>query len=128
MSVAIALNVFAAMGPVSRNGNAPSDRQRRYAALARNTAVVAVPLVLAGVAAAGVRRRSAGRGTSAPAAAGLSAVAARATGKIAPTRAKRHRPKNVVRYYGLSMLISALERDATRKAIITTLKWMQKRS
>jgi len=41
---------------------------------------------------------------------------------------KRHKPKNLARYYGIGVLISALERDSTRKALLTGLKWMQRRA
>ena len=129
MSVAIAWGAFAAVGPESRNGSGSSSHQRSFTDVARSVAIAAVPIVLAGAVAAGARRRSTEHGTStAGPAAGLSAIAAQAAGKVAPARAKRYRPKNFVRYYGLSVLISALERESTRKAIITTLKWVQKRS
>jgi hypothetical protein len=40
---------------------------------------------------------------------------------------KRHKPKNRMRYYGLGLVINALERDSTRKAMIAGLKLAQKR-
>jgi hypothetical protein len=41
---------------------------------------------------------------------------------------KRHKPNNRMRYYGLALLINALERDRTRKAVIAGLKLAQKRA
>jgi hypothetical protein len=41
---------------------------------------------------------------------------------------KRPKPKNLVRYYGIGVLISALERDSSRKVLLTGLKWMQRRA
>jgi hypothetical protein len=40
---------------------------------------------------------------------------------------RRHKPKNRMRYYGLGLVINALERDSTRKAMIAGLKLAQKR-
>ena len=41
---------------------------------------------------------------------------------------ERRRPRNVMRYYGMGMLIGALERDATRKLIIAGLKYARQRA
>jgi len=41
---------------------------------------------------------------------------------------KRHKPNNRMRYYGLALLINALERDRTRKAVIAGLRLAQRRA
>ncbi|MDB5074743.1 MAG: hypothetical protein JWO42_922 [Chloroflexi bacterium] len=46
----------------------------------------------------------------------------------AKPQGKRHKPNNRMRYYGLTLLINALERDRTRKAVIAGLKLAQKRA
>jgi hypothetical protein len=128
MSVTGVLGAFAAIGPESENGSADAGHRRSYAAVARNAAMVGAPIALAAVAVATARRKSAEQATNAPVVAGVGALAARATGKAAASKARRYRPKNIVRYYGLGVVISTLERDSTRKALIATLKWIQKRS
>lgn len=128
MSVAIVASMLGAVGPESRNGSTPSDEGPSYGALARNVAVVALPVLLAGAAAVAARRRQAGQTQGEQGGARPLAFATRKAGNLAPAKAKRYRPKNLVRYYGLGVVISTLERDSTRKAIIATLKWMQKRS
>ena len=55
-------------------------------------------------------------------------VATSAKDVAAGVARKRHKPKNLARYYGIGVLISALERDSTRKALLTGLKWMQRRA
>jgi hypothetical protein len=80
----------------------------------KSALIVAIPVALA--AAAVLQRRRAG----------VSAVAkVNPIGKIA---AKRHKPKSRMRYYGLGLLINALERDGTRKAVIAGLKLAQRRA
>jgi len=79
--------------------------------------IVLAPLLLAATAAALAMRRNA-QGTAAD-------RMSTATGR---PKHRRHRPNNMLRYYGLGMLISALERDSTRKAVILGLKWAQKRA
>ena len=55
-------------------------------------------------------------------------VATTAKGAAAGVARKRHKPKNVARYYGIGLLIGALERDSSRKVLLTGLKWMQRRA
>lgn len=42
--------------------------------------------------------------------------------------ASRRKPKNLLRYYGITILINALERESTRKAVLATLKWARQRA
>jgi hypothetical protein len=42
--------------------------------------------------------------------------------------AERRRPRNAMRYYGIGVLIGALERDVTRKVIIAALKYARQRA
>jgi hypothetical protein len=50
--------------------------------------------------------------------------ASRAGKSMAP----KHKPKNMLRYYGITMLINALEREATRKMVLAALKWARQRA
>jgi hypothetical protein len=43
-------------------------------------------------------------------------------------RGNKHRPRNLMRYYGMGVLINALERDATRKLIVAALKYARQRA
>lgn len=43
-------------------------------------------------------------------------------------RGERRRPRNLMRYYGMGVLISALERDTTRKVIVAGLKYARQRA
>jgi hypothetical protein len=79
--------------------------------------MVIAPIALAGTAVYLVQQR---RTESAP--------ARSAGGSAAKARPKRRRPRSLLRYYGLGLVISALERESTRKAVIAGLKLAQKRA
>jgi hypothetical protein len=50
-------------------------------------------------------------------------------GKIGEqVKARRSKPRKMLRYYGISLLIGALERDITRKAVIAGLKLARARA
>ncbi len=80
----------------------------------KSALLVAIPVAL--VAAAVVQRRRNG---------GDAVAKLKVAGKAT---AKRHKPKSRMRYYGLGLLINALERDSTRKAVIAGLKLAQRRA
>jgi hypothetical protein len=42
--------------------------------------------------------------------------------RTATTGRPRHRPRSIVRYYTLGLLISLLERESTRKALLSALR------
>ena len=56
------------------------------------------------------------------------AAARTSAGYAGRAKAKRRRPRSLLRYYGLGLVISALERESTRKAVIAGLKLAQKRA
>lgn len=77
----------------------------------------AVPLVILAVA-GGLRLQRRQPGTAVEK---ISHAAGKAT-------SGHHKPKNRARYYAIGLLIAALERDRTRKAVILGLKYAQKRA
>jgi hypothetical protein len=90
----------------------------------KSALIVAIPVVLA-AAALLQRRRNGGTTVAKLHPGGKIAAKLNAGGKVA---AKRHKPKSKMRYYGLGLLINALERDGTRKAVIAGLKLAQRRA
>lgn len=72
--------------------------------------------------------RARGSGVKAQAQAKGSDVMAQVKGTVGKVRPGRRKPRNLVRYYGIGLLITLIERDVTRKIVLTTLKWMQKRA
>lgn len=118
MNLAEGLQRLRGSGPASSNGASdPAAHDSTAGAvpwLRTAIAIVAPALVL--VIAGLVRGRR-------PADAGVAVKDA--ASKVARPRRK---PKNLLRYYGIGLLINGLERDATRKALIATLKWAQKRA
>lgn len=97
-------------GTVTRNGIGAVTRM--IPSLPREVLLAAAPVLAATVAAAvlmGRRREPSARPTGA--------------GKVA-----RHKPRNIMRYYSIGLLISLLERDTTRKALIAGLKWARQRA
>jgi hypothetical protein len=79
--------------------------------------IAGIPLVLVGVAV--LQRRMNG----APATHKMPAAASKVSAKL-----KRHKPKSRMRYYTIAMLINALERESTRRAVIGGLKLAQRRA
>ena len=76
-----------------------------------------VPVLIAALGAAALtRRRSSDTSAQAPLTERLQA------------RGGSRKPRNLMRYYSIGLLINMLERDATRKALITGLKWARHRA
>jgi hypothetical protein len=103
--------------PGHHNGTGSQAADRKVVSMPppdlKGALLLAIPLTMAAAGIVQLRRGMAAEGR------------APAEGKAARAR---HRPRSFVRYYGLGLLINALERDATRKAVITVLKLMQKRA
>ena len=76
--------------------------------MGRNVALAAVPVIIVALA---LLQRGRDR-TNLPA--------------VKPT-AKKHRPKSLLRYYVIGALISALERESTRKTVLGALRLAQRR-
>jgi hypothetical protein len=91
--------------------------------------LAALPLaLLIGGAVFAVRRRSGMQDTaSAQVKTTGNALVSQMKGTVGKVRPARRKPRNLVRYYSIGMLIMLLERDLTRKVLLTLLKWMQKR-
>lgn len=128
MNVTESLKRLRRTGPESNNGT--STVPKKLAATApmggtRSIVLIVVPLLALGVA-AGLQQY---RRVSTPAPVERTrGVMERTRGAMGKATAKRRKPRSLVRYYGMGVLINALERDATRKMIIATLKLMQKRA
>lgn len=90
-------------------------------------ALLALLLPLGAMALVVALRRRSDTGDVTDVASTVKDVATTAKGAAGVAR-KRHKPKNVARYYGIGLLIGALERDSSRKALLTGLKWMQRRA
>ncbi len=117
MKVAEKLKQLQRMAPGNHGTNGAKDtpksgKMRVPAPGPRQVLLVAVPIALVATAAVARQRRQSSAGL-------MDTVKA---------KARRHKPKSVARYYGLTLLINALERDATRKAVLAGLKWARKRS
>jgi len=106
-------------------GNADSGAS---ASLPGPQALLALLLPLGAMALIVALRRRSDMGDVTDVATKVKDVATTAKGATAGVARKRHKPKNVARYYGIGLLIGALERDSSRKALLTGLKWMQRRA
>lgn len=121
MNVAKSMKRLWSQPSSSQNGHdAPGGAPARPLAFVpvrgpRQTLLLIAPLALVGIAAYAMQQRRSD-GTARPGTAGA-----------ARTKARR-RPRSLVRYYGLGVVIAALERDSTRKAVIGVLKLAQKRA
>ena len=86
---------------------------------------ISVPLVLVAIVAAALvqRRRHAPSGP-------LESVAKATTKAVEKHKdtLKKHKPKNFLRYFVISILIRAIEHERTRKALVGVLKVAQKRA
>jgi hypothetical protein len=89
----------------------------------RTVAALLLPVVLVATALIVQRRRGT---TVAPAP--VSKNGASPAGARAAAVGKRHRPRNIVRYYALGLLINVLERDSTRKALLSVLRAARNRA
>ena len=91
-------------------------------------ALIALLLPLGAMALIMLLRRRSDTDDDADVASSAKDLATTAKGAAAGIARKRPKPKNLARYYGIGVLINALERDSTRKALLTGLKWMQRRA
>jgi hypothetical protein len=124
MNIADSLKRMQAKIPGSSNGRgateAASDAAQPASASDRGpwpVVGIVAPLLVAGIATYFVRRRSTEH-----------AAGGKAEGSVGKGKSRRRRPHNFFRYYGLAILISALEREATRRAVIGLLRWAQRRA
>jgi hypothetical protein len=122
MNVADSMKRLKNGAPDSPNGHGGSDSEGgRELAFVPSGGPLQVLMVIAPIAIAGTafylvqQRRPDG-------------AARTVAGGGAKAKAKRRRPRSLLRYYGLGVVIAALERESTRKAVIAGLKLAQKRA
>jgi hypothetical protein len=140
MNVADGLKRLKRTGPEMMNGaGGSSDPEGAAPASAPGALMAALPVaLLLGGAVFALRRRSqvetaaeraqAKRSAAVAQAKRSAAAAAQVKDRVRKARPGRRRPRNVVRYYSIGLLIALIERDVTRKVLVSTLKMMQKRA
>jgi hypothetical protein len=88
-------------------------------------AALVVPVALVATAIVVQRRRSGAAAVTPASANGASPASVSARKNQAPARRK---PRNLVRYYALTLLINALEREQTRKVLLSMLQAARNRA
>jgi hypothetical protein len=125
---AVAMALFA-VGVVQRRRNGHSDLQHKLAEAASKAPEVAAKVQAASAKMPKRMPQVSRMGRGLPAAgARMSRIGARVPVVGGRSQTKRHHPKSLLRYYGISVLIGALERDSTRKAVIGGLRLAQRRA
>ena len=104
--------------PLERIARLPTRRSGQTSDVlpSRDVALLLVPVALLATAVVVQRRR----GTAA------TGALPGANGPVAGQIKARQKPRRIIRYYALGLLINALEHESTRKAVVVALKAARK--